>query len=50
MPTHRVQIQQGIEKLRIEVRIPYQAPDGRQFEYFAEVASTNDNPVAAATT
>jgi len=46
MPTHRVQIQQGIEKLRIEVRIPYQAEDGRQFEYSAEVSYTQDGSFA----
>jgi len=46
MPTHRVQIQQGIQKLRIEVRIPYQAEDGRQFEYSAEVSYTQDGSFA----
>ena len=46
MPTHRVQIQQGIEKLRIEVRIPYQAEDGRQFEYFAEISYPPDGSFA----
>jgi hypothetical protein len=46
MPTHRVQIQQGTEKLRIEVRIPYQAEDGRQFEYSAEVSYMQDGSFA----
>jgi len=36
----------GIEKLRIEVRIPYQAEDGRRFEYFAEVSYTQDGSFA----
>jgi len=41
-----VQIQQGTEKMRIEVRIPYQAEDGRQFEYSAEVSYTADGSFA----
>jgi hypothetical protein len=34
---HRVAIQSGTEKLRINVHIPYKAEDGRRFEYRAEV-------------
>jgi hypothetical protein len=33
----RVDIQNGVETLRMDVRIPYQAEDGRQFNYTARV-------------
>jgi uncharacterized membrane protein len=34
----RVPIEQETKKLRIDVRIPYQTEEGRQFEYTAEVS------------
>src|SRR5258708_8207899 len=34
----RVEIQTGAEKLRINVRIPYRAEDGRNFEHTAQVS------------
>jgi hypothetical protein len=38
MIAKRVEIQTGAEKLRINVRIPYIAEDGRHFEHTAEVS------------
>ncbi len=38
MHPHRIPIQEGTEKLRIVVHVPYQAEDGRHFEYSAEVS------------
>lgn len=35
---NRVQVQVGNEKLLIRVRIPYQAENGREFEYVAQVS------------
>ncbi len=40
MHPHRVPIQQGAQRLRIAVKIPYQTEDGRHFEYNAEVSYT----------
>jgi len=37
MIAKRVEIQTGAEKLRMDVRIPYEAEDGRCFEYIARV-------------
>ncbi len=34
----RVEIQTGAEELRIDVRIPYGAEDGRHFEYAAQIS------------
>lgn len=34
----RIEIQTGAEKLRIDIRIPYRAEDGRHFDYTAQVS------------
>jgi hypothetical protein len=41
---HRVPIQSGAEKLRINVRIPYQAENGRHFEHRAEISYAEGLP------
>jgi hypothetical protein len=42
--SHRVPIQRGVEKLRINVRIPYQAENGRHFEHHAEASYAEGLP------
>jgi hypothetical protein len=42
---HRVSIQRGAKKLRINVRVAYQAEDGQRFEHRAEVFYAEGLPV-----